>query len=105
MVTQIRRWNGYGFNWLLSRLCRVVRDDLASGVNGLLYGDHGFAIKGEVGKEASGAAGIVEDIEKELAIVLAHAGASPNDLFEFSHRIDDAGDDDVFHGGHVYAGG
>ena len=64
-----------------------------------------LSIEVGIGKEASGAAGVVEDVEIELAVIILDAGAASDDLFEFGHGIDDAGDDDVLAGLNVDACG
>ena len=86
------------------------RDDfgffhLAVFVNLLLGGEGGVAVEGRVGEVARGGAGVVEDVEPELAVVVPDARAAPDDLLELDHRVDEAHEHDVAAGGRVEAGG
>ena len=74
-------------------------------VNLLLGGEGGVAVEGRVGEVAGGGAGVVEDVEAELAVVVADAGAAADDLLELDHGVDQAHQHDVAAGGGVEAGG
>ncbi len=74
-------------------------------VNFLLRGEGGIAVEGRVGEVARGRAGVVEDVEPELAVVVAHPRAAPDDLLELDHRVDEAHEHNVAAGGRVEAGG
>jgi len=63
------------------------------------------AIEGWISEEARGGAGVVEDVEPELAVFIAHARAAPDDLLELAHGPDDAREHHVLARGHVHAGG
>ena len=72
----------------------------------VFLGDSGrVAVEVRVGEHAGGGAGVVEDVEPELAVVVAHAGAAADDLLELAHRADDPGEHDVLAGRRVHAGG
>ena len=72
----------------------------------LLFGDQGrVAVEVRVGEQAGGRAGVVEDVEPELAVVVADAGAAADDLLELGHGADHAGQHDVLAGGGIHAGG
>ena len=82
------------------------------GLHGLAFAVHLFlcldgrvAIEVGVGEQASGGTGVVEDVEEQLAVVVPHAGAAPDDLFELDHGVDHAHQDDVLAGGRVHSGG
>ena len=64
-----------------------------------------FAVEIGIGEKARGTAGVIEDVEKELAVIVLDAGAAADDLLEFGHGIDGAGDHDVLAGLNVYASG
>ena len=74
-------------------------------VDFLLGNELGIAVEFRVGEMARGRAGVVEDVEEELAVVLAHARAAPDDLLELGHRADDADEHDVLDHRRVDAGG
>src|ERR1039457_5026010 len=57
----------------------------------LLFTDQGWiSIEILVGKKPRGTAGIVEDIEPELAVIIPYPGSPSDDLLEFGHRTDNA---------------
>ena len=60
----------------------------AAFVNFLLGGEGGIAVEGRVGEVARGGAGVVEDVEPELAVIIPDARAAPDDLLELGHRLD-----------------
>src|SRR5262249_34661381 len=60
-----------------------------------LGGEGGVALKGRVGEVARGRAGVVEDVEPELAVVVAHTRAAPEDLLELDHGVDEANEHHV----------
>ena len=74
-------------------------------VNFLLRGEGGIAVEGRVGKITRGRAGVIEDVEPELAVVVADARAAPDDLLELDHRVDETHEYDIATGGRVEAGG
>ena len=67
--------------------------------------DRRVAVEVRVGEQPRGGAGVVEDVEEELAVVVAHAGAAADDLLELGHGVDHADQHDVLAGRHVHAGG
>ena len=71
----------------------------------LLFGDpHRIAVEGRIGKEPRGGAGVVENVEPELAVVIPDARPAPDDLLELAHRADDAGQHDVLASRRIDAG-
>src|ERR1019366_10431531 len=62
------------------------------------------AVKLRVGKK-SGSACVVDDVEVELVIVVAHTGAAPNDLLEVGHGVNDTGQNHIPAGRNVNARG
>ena len=71
----------------------------------LLFGDQRrIAVEIRVGKQPCGRAGVVEDVEEQLAVVVADAGAAADDLLELGHRADDARQHDVLAGRRIDAG-
>src|SRR4051794_22992090 len=87
MVTGgVARGGVVGFRRLL--LDVGVRCD-ADGVAVVVYlddlGSDREAVEVGVGKEASGGAGVVEDVEEELTVVIARPRAPANDLLELRH--------------------
>ena len=79
--------------------------DFSVFVNFLLSGKGGIAVEGRVGKIARGRTGVIENVEPELAVVIAHARAAPDDLLELGHGIDETHKNDVAAGGRIEAGG
>ena len=107
------RWlDDVGFAFLLqvSLLFLPFGNDLGcrgsfAGVVHFLFRDPGrIAVEVGVGEHAGGRAGVVEDVEPELAVVVAHARAAPDDLLELAHRADDARQNDVLAGRRIDAG-
>ena len=47
------------------------------------------AVEVRVGEQAGGPAGVVEDVEEQLAVIVADAGAPADDLLELGHGVDD----------------
>ena len=45
----------------------------------------GFAVEIGIGEQACGTAGVIEDVEKELAVIVLDASAATDDLLEFGH--------------------
>ena len=80
-------------------------DDLAALVDDLLVDQRGLAVELGIGEEPSGAAGVVDDVEEELAVVLAHARPASDDLLEVGHRSDHPSDHDVLARRRVDSGG
>jgi len=70
-----------------------------------LRGEGGIAVERRVCEVARGGACVVEDVEPELAVVVAHARAAPDDLLELDHRVDKAHEHDVAAGGRIEASG
>ncbi len=71
----------------------------------LFLGDpHRVAVEVRVGEEPRGRAGVVEDVEPELAVIVAHARAAPDDLLELAHGADDARQHDILAGRRINAG-
>ena len=71
----------------------------------LLFGDpHRIVVEGRIGKEPRGGAGVVENVEPELAVVIPDAGPAPDDLLELAHRADDAREHDVLASRRIDAG-
>ena len=67
-------------------------DLLARCVN-LLFANKGrIAVKIRIGEQARSRAGVIDDVEPELAVIVAHARPASDDLLEFGHRPDDASD-------------
>lgn len=54
-------------------------------VNFLLRGEGGIAVEGWIRGGARGRAGVVKDVEQELAVVVVHVRAASDDLLEFDH--------------------
>ena len=57
-----------------------------------------------IGKHARGRAGVIDDVEPELAVVVAQARAAADDLLELAHGPDDAGQHDVLAGRRINTG-
>ena len=64
-----------------------------------------LAVKRGVGELLGGGAGVVDDVEGQLAVIGPQPGAAPDDLLEFGHGADRADQDDVLAGRRVDAGG
>ena len=72
----------------------------------LLLGDLGrVAVEIGVGEHPGGGAGVVDDVEPQLAVVVADTGAATDDLLELGHGADDAGKHDVLAGRRINPGG
>ena len=67
--------------------------------------DGGVSIEIGIGKQPRGRAGVVEDAEKQLAVVVSDAGSAADDLLELGHRVDDPHQHDVLDRGGIDAGG
>ena len=76
-----------------------------------VFVDDGFrladriAVEGGIGEHARRGAGIVDDVEGELAVVGAQAGAATDDLLELGHRADSTGQHHILAGRRIDAGG
>ena len=70
----------------------------------LLRDPRRIAVEVRIGEQPRGRAGVVEDVEPELAVVVADPGAAADDLLELAHRADDARQHDVLAGRRVDAG-
>ena len=57
--------------------------------------DGRIAVEVGIGEQAGGRAGVVEDVEVELAVVVPDARAAADDLLELGHRVDDPRQHDV----------
>ena len=71
------------------------RRSVAFAINFFLGNELGVAVEFLVGKVACRRASVVEDVKVEFPIVLAEAGAAPDDLLELGHGADDANEHDV----------
>lgn len=77
-----------------------------TGLRHLLFGhQRRFTVEVRVGKETRRRAGIVQNAEVVLAVIVAHPTSSPNDLLKIDHRRNHPGNDDVFAGGNIHSGG
>ena len=77
-----------------------------AGLSHLLLGHESrLAIEVRVGKEPRGRTSVVENVEEELAVIVAHAGPAADDLLELRHRADDAREHDILAGRSIDAGG
>src|SRR6266540_6727063 len=61
------------------------------------------AVEGGVGEQPGRRSRVVDDVEPELAVVVAHARAAADDLLELGHGADHTGEHHVLAGGHVDA--
>ena len=64
-----------------------------------------LAVELGIGKQPGGRAGVVEDVEEQLAVIVADPGAPADDLLELGHGADDPQQHDVLAGRHINAGG
>src|SRR5262245_52861042 len=70
----------------------------------LLLGDpRRFAIERPVSEQPCSRTGVVENVEPQFAVVIAHARAAPNDLLKFTHRADDPSKNNVLARWRVHA--
>ena len=93
---------GFGNRRLLR--CHLV-DGFACLAHLLLGHESRLAVEVRVGKQPRRGAGVVENVEIVFVVIVAHPRASPDDLFEFHHRTDHPGEDDILAGGNIDAGG
>ena len=87
----------------VSSVCDLV-DGFARLGHLLLGHERRLAVEVRVGEQARGGAGVVEDVEEELAVVVAHPRAAADDLLELGHRADHAREHDVLAGRGIDAG-
>ena len=79
--------------------------DHALPIDHVLYHRRGVAVECGVGEECAGGAGIVDDVEVQLPVVVAQPGAAADDLLELHHRADHPRKHHVLAGGRAHAGG
>ena len=87
-----------------SALSRSIDGGFAVFVDFLFRDPDRIAVEVRIGEQPRGRAGVVDDVEPELAVVVADARAAPDDLLEFAHRADDAREHDVLAGRRINAG-
>ena len=80
-------------------------DDLTLGVDRFLPRAGRFAVEIGIGELLRRRAGIVDDVEGELAVIGAQARAAPDDLLELRHGADDPRQHDVLAGRSVHPRG
>ena len=94
-----RQWIGDDFFGLFN----VGFDFLACRVHFLDRHQSRLPVKIGIGEKTGSTSGVIENVEKELPVVVLDAGAATDDLLEFGHGVDGAGDHDVLAGLNVYA--
>src|SRR6266516_5903455 len=79
--------------------------DLSLRIDHLSGNLHRITIESWISKEPDRTIRIIDNIEVDLIIILTDAGSTSNNLFELGHRVNDAGNHNIFAGGHIYASG
>jgi hypothetical protein len=68
-------------------------------------GQRRLAVEIGIGEQPRGGAGVVEDVEEQFPVILAHTSATADDLLKLGHRADDADEHHVLARRSVDAGG